>query len=226
MTQPEQPPPEETSALLLVPPALASLWSQIRPLLIGVPILTLLTGAGYPLLLALATRPLFPYQTDGSLVSRDGVVVGSELIGQNFSGPGYFHPRPSAAGKGYDATTSNGTSLGPANPKLREETEQFADAYRRINGLPPDATVPIDAVTRSGSGLDPDISPANAGLQTTRVARVRGLKENDVRRLVAEYTISPQIGFLGEPRVNVFALNLALDRAAPIIPAPPIPSES
>ena len=226
MTQPESPPPEEPPALPLVPPTVAELRSQLRPLLVGVPLLTLLTGVAFPLLLALVARPLFPHQADGSLVLRDGVVVGSEHIGQTFSGPGYFHPRPSAAGNGYDALASNGTSLGPTNPKLRAEVGQLAEAYRRLNGLSSDASVPIDAVTRSASGLDPDISPANAGLQTARVARARGLEENDVRRLVAEHTTGLQLGFLGEPRVNVFGLNLALDRAAPLPAAPPPPPES
>jgi K+-transporting ATPase ATPase C chain len=215
MTQAEVPTPEEAAAPPQPPPDLSELRSQLRPLLVGVPLLTLLTGAAFPLLLAAIARPLFPDQARGSLLSWDGAVVGSQLIGQNFAAARYFQPRPSAAGAGYDATASNGSNLGPSNPKLRDEVGAFAEAYRRTNGLSPDDAVPIDAVTRSGSGLDPHISPANAALQVPRVARARGLAEEEVRRLVAEHTLGPQLGFLGEPRVNVLALNLALDRASP-----------
>src|SRR5262249_41213353 len=147
-------------------------------------------------------RPLFPSRANGSLVLRDGVVVGSELIGQNFSHAGYFHSRPSAAGNGYDATASGGANLGPSNAQLRQDVRQLGDDYRAVNGLPPDATVPIDAVTRSGSGLDPQISPVNAELQVARVAHSRGLGEDTVRRLVAEHTDGRQFGFLGEARVS------------------------
>ncbi len=217
MTQPDEPLPGEAAASLPPSPLLADLRAQLRPLLVGVPLLTLLTAAAFPIALAALARPLFPHQADGSLVARDGVVVGSELIGQNFSGPGYFHPRPSAAGEGgYDGTASNGSNLGPANAKLRHDVRELTAAFRRTNGLPLDAAVPIDAVTRSGSGLDPHISPANAALQTARVARKRGLGEEDLRRLVADHTLDRQLGFLGEPRVNVLALNLALDQLAPL----------
>jgi K+-transporting ATPase ATPase C chain len=220
MSQPEDLPPQEAAA----PPSdLADLRSQLCPLLVGLPFLTLLTGAAFPLLLCVVARPLFPHQAEGSLLSRDGSVIGSELIGQNFFSPAYFHPRPSAAGDGYDGTASGGTNLGPVNPKLKKEVGELVEAYRRDNGLPPGAAVPIDAVTRSGSGLDPHISPANAELQVRRVARARGLAEDDVRCLVAEHTLGPQFGLLGEPRVNVLTLNLALDRAAPLLfsPSPP-----
>jgi len=220
MTQPREPPPEGATATPRSP-FLAELRSQLRPLLFGVPLLTLLTGAVFPIVLAGLARPLFPHQADGSLVARNNVVVGSDLIGQNFSGPGYFHPRPSAAGAGYDATASGGTNLGPANPKLRDDVRELAAAYRRTNGLPPDEAVPIDAVTRSGSGLDPHISPTNAAWQVPRVARARRLDPEDVRRLVEEHTRGRQLGLLGQPRVEVLALNLALDRAAPLPPAPP-----
>jgi potassium-transporting ATPase KdpC subunit len=213
MTPAEEPPPQETAA---PPSILGELRSQLRPLLVGVPLLTLLTGAAFPLLLAVIARPLFPHQAAGSLLRRSGTVVGSEFIGQNFAGPGYFHPRPSAAGDGYDATASNGSNLGPASGKLRAEVGQFVDAYRRANGLAPDAAVPIDAVTRSGSGLDPHISPANAALQLPRVADERGLGEEELRRLVARHTRGRQLGILGEPCVRVLALNLALDRLAPL----------
>jgi K+-transporting ATPase ATPase C chain len=205
--------------------------------LLGLLFLTLLTGVIFPLALAALASLLFPYQAGGSLLTRDGVVVGAEVIGQDFSGPEYFHPRPSAAGDGYDATASGGTNLGPANPRLRDGAtgepagteatkpfagvRQLAEAYRRTNGLPPDAAVPIDAVTRSGSGLDPHISPANAALQVPRVARARKLTEETVRRLVAEHTQGRQLGFLGESRVAVLPLNLALDRLAPWSPSRP-----
>jgi potassium-transporting ATPase KdpC subunit len=220
--------PNGTPAPPSAPPA--KLHAQLGPLLIGVPLLTLLTGLAFPLVLAVLARFIFPYQANGSLIERDRVVVGSELIGQGFSDPGYFHPRPSAAGEGFDATASSGTNLGPANPKLRDgnprnaatpESEppfagvrELTAAYRRTNGLADDAPVPIDAVTRSGSGLDPHISPENAELQVPRVARTRHMPEQDVRRLVAAYTAGRQLGFLGEARVEVLRLNLALDRAA------------
>jgi K+-transporting ATPase ATPase C chain len=215
-TRPNEPSPGDAPP---PPPLLAELRWQLRPLLLGVPLLTLLTGAAFPIVLAGLARPLFPHQADGSLVARDDVVVGSDEIGQNFSGPGYFHSRPSAAGAGYDAAASGGTNFGPDNPKLRDSVRGLAEAYRRTNRLPPGATVPIDAVTCSGSGLDPHISPANAALQVPRVARQRRLDEKDVRRLVDEHTHGRQLGFLGDPRVEVLALNLALDRAAPLPPA-------
>ncbi len=203
---------------------------ELRPALAAVSLLTLLTGIVFPVVLAVPALTLFPREAAGSLVRRDGVVVGSSLLGQSFSADGYFHPRPSAAGAGYDATASGGTSLGPANPKLREGdadfagVRQLAEAYRRENGLAPDAIVPMDAVTRSGSGLDPHISPANAALQVLRVARARSLSDDAVRRLVAENTRGPQVGFLGQSRVDVLALNLALDRVAPARSASPASS--
>jgi K+-transporting ATPase ATPase C chain len=193
-----------------------SLLEQARPLLVAVTLLTLLTGAGFPLLLAALAWPLFPHQAGGSLVERDGAVVGSELIGQNFTGRGYFHPRPSAAGEGYDGLASGGSNVSPTNPKLRNDVHHLGDAYRDQNGLSSETVIPIDAVTRSGSGLDPHISPADAALQLPRVARARGLAEGEVRRLVAEHTRGRQFGVLGEPRVEVLALNLALDRLAPL----------
>jgi len=202
----------------------------IRPAMLGILLLTLLTGIVFPLALAGLAFPLFSHQAEGSLLTRDGAVVGAELIGQNFSGPGYFHPRPSAAGEGYDATASGGTNLGPANPKLRDGVKadpavtgksksftgvrELAEVYRRSNGLSPSSAVPIDAVTRSASGLDPHISPANAVLQVPRVALERKLNEEEVRRLVDEHTQGRQFGFLGEPRVAVLPLNLALDQLA------------
>jgi K+-transporting ATPase ATPase C chain len=158
----------------------------------------------------------FRHRAEGSLLTRDAIVIGCEFIGQNFTRPEYFHSRPSAAGTGYDGTSSGGTNLGPSNSKLIEDVRKLAQNYRSINGLPPDATVPIDAVTRSGSGLDPHISPRNAELQIARVAQARRLNEDTVRRLVADHTQGPQLGFIGNPRVSVLDLNLALDQAAPL----------
>jgi K+-transporting ATPase ATPase C chain len=216
----------------------AAVFEQLRPALLSVLLLTLLTGVAFPLALAALACPLFPRQAGGSLIVRDRI-VGSELIGQDFTGPAYVHPRPSAAGRGYDAAASGGTNLGPANPKLRDGTrddpatrdvnESFAgvreltEKYRTSNSLAPDAPVPVDAVTRSGSGLDPHISPANAALLVPRVARARGLSEETVHRLVGQYTHGRQFGILGEPRVAVLPLNLALDRAAPLTTSTPAP---
>jgi K+-transporting ATPase ATPase C chain len=190
----------------------AKFQDQIRPAITGVVVLTLLTGCLFPLVLFAIGRPLFPHQSNGSLVRTGGAVVGSELIGQEFTRPEYFHSRPSAAGAGYDGTSSGGTNLGPGNPKLKADIQQLASAYRQENGLAPDALIPIDAVTRSASGLDPDISPTNAALQIGRVARKRGVNEDAVRRVVESHTKGPQFGFLGEARVPVLELNLALDQ--------------
>jgi K+-transporting ATPase ATPase C chain len=200
-------------------PSPAKLGEHIRPAILSVLVLTLLTGCVFPLLLAAIGRPLFPRQASGSLVTRGGVVIGSELIGQEFSRPEYFQSRPSAAGNGYDGTSSGGTNLGPNNPKLKNGAGDFAgipqlaEQYRKRNGLAPDAPIPIDAVTRSASGLDPDITPANAALQIPGVARARGVSEEAVRRLVANHTKGPQLGFLGDARVPVLELNLALDQS-------------
>jgi K+-transporting ATPase ATPase C chain len=180
----------------------------------SVVLLTLITGGLFPLAVWGVGRPLFPQQADGSLVTRGGGVVGSRLIGQAFIRPEYFQSRPSAAGAGYDASASGGTNLGPSNPKLAQDVRQFAADYRKANRLTPDANIPIDAVTRSGSGLDPHISRANAAAQVDRVARTRGLGAAAVRRLVSEHTQGRQLGFLGQPRVSVLDLNLALDRIA------------
>jgi K+-transporting ATPase ATPase C chain len=188
---------------------------HLRPAILGVILLTLLTGCVFPLGLFAVGRILFRDAADGSLLTRDGIVIGSRLIGQDFSRPEYFHARPSAAGTGYDGASSSGTNFGPSNPKLIEDIRRLAEEYRRNNGLPPDATVPIDAVTRSGSGLDPHISPANAALQVSRVAHARALSEEVVRRLLRGHTQGRQLGFLGNPRVSVLDLNLALDQAAP-----------
>lgn len=198
----------------LPPRPLAAAPHQVWPTIASVLVLTLLTGAGFPLLLTALARPFFPSQCEGSLVSVQGQVIGSQHIGQPFSSPGYFHPRPSAAGNGYDALSSGGTNFNPSNPKLRNDVRRLVEDYRRENDLPADADVPIDAVTRSGSGLDPHISPANALLQVRRIAQVRDLTEERLRQLIAEQTQNRQLGFLGEPRVSVLELNLALDHMA------------
>jgi potassium-transporting ATPase KdpC subunit len=225
MSDPDEPAEGATEcAPLPVPPA--KLREQIRPAVLSVLILTLLTGCIFPLLLAAIGRPLFPRQAGGSLLTRGGAVVGSGLIGQEFSRPEYFQSRPSAAGRGYDGTSSGGSNLGPNNPKLKNGGADFAgigqlaEEYRRRNNLGPLTPIPIDAVTRSASGLDPDISPANAALQIPRVARARGVSEEAVRRLVVEHTRGPQFGFLGNPRTQVLQLNLALDQMPQSGPRP------
>lgn len=173
--------------------------------------LTLLTGIAYPLVVTGVSQVLFPNRADGSLVKRDGKVVGSELIGQNFSGSRYFHPRPSAAGDGYDAMSSSASNLGPSNPDLIAEIRKRVASYRTENRVPSGTAVPGDAVTASGSGLDPHISVANARLQAPRVARTRGISQSGVLDLIGEHTEGRSLGFLGEPGVNVLELNLALD---------------
>lgn len=184
---------------------------QLAPAAVFVAIFTLLLGVAYPLVVTGVAAVAFPGQAEGSLVERDGVVVGSELIGQVFEGPGYFHPRPSAAGDGYDAMASSGSNLGPTSPELLADVEERAVAYRELNGLPPDAAVPVDAVTASGSGLDPHITVPNAELQAPRVADVRGLDLEVVLDLIGEATDDRPLGVLGDPGVNVLRLNLALD---------------
>jgi len=186
----------------------------VRPAIVGLILLTLVTGGIFPAALFVSGALLWPRQASGSLLTRDGVVVGSRLIGQAFSRPEYFHPRASAAGTGYDATSSGATNLGPANPKLIAAVRQSARDYQSANGLGPDTPIPIDAVTTSASGLDPHISPPDAELQVARVASHRGLSETEVRRLVAQHTEGRDLGFIGAPRVSVLPLNLALDRAS------------
>jgi len=193
-----------------------SLWQHTRTAVLMVIVLTVLLGIVYPLAMTGLSQLIFPGQANGSLV-RDsaGNVVGSALLGQSFSNPEYFHPRPSAAGTdGYDATSSGGSNLGPTNQKLIDTARDRATAYREENGLAAEAPVPVDAVTASASGLDPDISPANALIQAGRVAKARNLTEDQVRSLVNQYTEGRTLGILGEPRVNVLQLNRALDAAS------------
>ena len=190
-----------------------------RPLLPAVKMLvtfTVLVGIVYPLAMTSVAQAMFHAKANGSLVhDRHGTVVGSALIGQSFTAPRYFQPRPSAAGAGYDPTSTGASNLGPTNPELLRLVSERADAYRAANQLTADSLVPVDAVTASASGLDPHISVANADLQAARVARERGVPLDLVRRLVAEHTDDRSLGFLGEPGVNVLELNLALDRTGP-----------
>ena len=183
--------------------------------------LLILTAVIYPAAVWAVGQVAFRHQADGSFVKSNGKVVGSSLIGQSFSDkdgnpiPKYFEPRPSAAGNGYDATASGGSNLGPSNPKLWDQVKARVVAYRQLNGLADNASVPVDAVTASGSGLDPDISIANAMLQAPRVAKVRGLTVATVEALVHSHIDGRPWGVLGEKTVNVLDLNLALDKLSP-----------
>jgi K+-transporting ATPase ATPase C chain len=174
---------------------------------------TILLGVAYPLAVTGLAQVLFPAKANGQLIERNGTVVGSKIIGQAFSSPGYFRSRASAAGTGYDAANSAGTNLGPTNKKLIDSVKQaVADAQKENPGTP----VPVDMVTTSASGLDPHISPANAAFQLPRVAKERGMPEADLKPIVDEFTEGRQLGILGEPRVNVLLLNLALDDRHPL----------
>ncbi len=185
--------------------------AELRSSVLAMAILGILLGGVYPLASWVLAQAFFPGQANGSLVKRGGHVIGSSLIGQPFVSPAYFHPRPSAAGEGYDAERSGGANLGPLSKALAEVVRARVAAYRAENGLAPDAGVPADAVTASASGLDPHISPENARIQARRVARARGLSEAEVLRRVEASTEGRTFEVLGEPRVNVLLLNLSLD---------------
>jgi len=170
-----------------------------------------LFGLGYPLLLTGLAGLIFPHKAAGSLILKDGQVIGSELLAQSFTSDRYFHPRPSAAGNGYDATSSGGTNLAQSNAKLAQRIQGDIDKLAAEN---PGHPVPIDMVTTSASGLDPDITPDNAAFQAPRVAKARGITKEAVEKLIAQHTTGRDLGFLGEPRINVLELNLALDQVS------------
>ena len=169
---------------------------------------TFLLGVLYPLLVTVIAQMVFPGKANGQLIRREGKIIGSRMIGQGFAGPGYFHPRPSVAGNGYDAANSAGSNLAPTNRKLIDRVRQDVAALRSRSSS---QLVPIDLVTTSASGLDPHITPAAAEFQAPRIAAARGLREEEIRALIAKHTEGRQFGFLGESRVNVLELNLALD---------------
>jgi potassium-transporting ATPase KdpC subunit len=202
-----------------------------RPVVASAVLFMLVAGIGYPLVTTGVAELVFPHQAQGSLVIRNGQIVGSALIGQNFQKPGYFHPRPSATtgpdpanannsiSQPYNAANSGASNLGPTSKSLIDQVTSRIQAYRQENGLAADAPVPVDAVTASGSGLDPDISVANARLQAKRIAAARDMPIQTVSGLIDRNITPPQIGVLGDPRVNVLQLNLALDQAVATPPA-------
>jgi K+-transporting ATPase ATPase C chain len=193
----------------LAQPAARQVWAALRMLLV----MTVLLGLAYPLAMTGFAQVAFPGRADGSIVKKDGTAVGSSLIGQSFDGkPEYFQSRPSAAGDGYDPMASSASNLGPENKDLIAAIEERRQAAVELDGTDPDDVAP-DALLASGSGLDPDISPEYAEQQVARIARERGLSEDAVRELVDENTAGRQLGFLGEPHVNVLKLNMALDEA-------------
>lgn len=183
--------------------------SHLRPALVSMALFTAVLGLGYPLTVTGIAQAALPAKANGSLIVDNGRVVGSALIAQGFTRPGYLHPRPSAAGKGYDAAGSSGSNYGPLNEDYAARVKTDADALRAAGAAP----IPVDAVTTSGSGLDPDVSPANAERQVARIAAARGLSQTQVRGIIAAATQQPTLGFLGQPRVNVLKVNLALDAA-------------
>jgi K+-transporting ATPase ATPase C chain len=186
---------------------------ELKPAILITFVLTILTGILYPLAVTGIAQTIFHRQANGSLIERDGKVIGSEIIGQNFTKPEYFHPRPSQ--NSYDAANSGGSNLGPTNPALADRLKKDAAQFRKDN---PDYTgpIPADAITASGSGLDPEITPANALAQAARVAHARGAATDAVQNLVAANTQQRDLGVLGEPRVNVLKLNMALDQTYPV----------
>lgn len=198
--------------------------SQLRAAATLLGLLTLLLGVAYPLAMTAVAGAVFPAQASGSLVGRDGRPVGSSLIGQAFTDARYLQGRPSAAGTGYDASSSSGTNLGPTSAKLAERLKTDGEAMKAATGA---SVLPADAVTTSGSGLDPDVSPAFAELQVARIAGARGVDADLVRRAIADNTAGRALLVLGEPRVNVLAVNLALDALAPATSTPaPTPTAS
>lgn len=197
--------------------------AQFRAAVVLLLIMTAITGIAYPLVMTGIAQGLFSDSAQGSLIERDGELIGSELIGQSFVDPetgltieGYFRGRPSAAGEGYDAAASSGSNLGPTNAILIDRVASDIESIRRENNLPENAAIPVDLVTTSASGLDPAISPASAALQIARVAAQRGISVSDVEALVEQATEERTLGILGEPRVNVLMLNLALDETYPM----------
>jgi K+-transporting ATPase ATPase C chain len=190
-------------------PAGSSSHSVLKTSILFTLVTAVLFGLGYPLLITGLAAVMFPHKAGGSLILKDGQVIGSELLAQSFTSDRYFHPRPSAAGNGYDATSSSGSTLAQSNAKLVQRIQGDIDKLAAAN---PGKPVPIDMVTTSGSGLDPDITPDNAEYQLARVAKARGLTEDQVRSLIAQQTTGRTLGLLGEPRVNVLDLNLALDK--------------
>src|SRR5689334_8910257 len=189
-----------------------SLFSEIRGAVLGTVILAVVCCGLYPLVVFGISQVAFHQKANGSLiVDKDGTIHGSKLLGQGFTADKYFHPRPSAAGNGYDAANSGGSNFGPTSQKLNDAIKDRIEAYRKENGLKESDTVPADAVTASGSGLDPHITVRNAQIQVPRVAKARGLDQKKVLEMVRANTEGPDLGFLGEPGVNVLKLNLALD---------------
>jgi len=190
---------------------MSALVRQLRPALLAVVVFTGICGVAYPLLVTGVAQVAWPDKADGSPIERDGVVIGSALLGQPFTSPAYFHPRPSAAGDGYDGAASSGSNLGPSNPDYLAIVAERVTAYRSENGLAADVLVPVDAVTASGSGLDPHISVRNARLQAPRVATERGMAVDDVLTMISEHTTKRPLAILGDPGVNVLELNIALN---------------
>lgn len=198
--------PTATASAQTAPTVKHSIWgTSIRFTILA----TILCGLAYPLLITGIAGVLFPHQASGSLILKDGQVIGSELLAQSFTSDRYFHPRPSAAGNGYDATSSGGSNLAQSNAKLVQRIQGDTDKLAKEN---PGKPVPIDLVTTSASGLDPDITPDAAFFQAPRIAKARGLSEDRVRQLIEQHIAGRQFGLLGEPRVNVLALNLDLDK--------------
>ena len=191
--------------------------AHIRPALVMIVLFTILTGLIYPLAITGVAKVALPYQANGSLVRRpDGDVIGSNLIAQAFAKPEYLHPRGSSAGNGYDATASSGSNLGPMDKKLADRIAADAAALKKEA---PGAPIPADAVTQSGSGLDPDVSPENAARQASRIAQARGVSAPEVQAIIDRSTQRPALGFIGQPHVNVLAVNRVLDAQYPLHPA-------